>query len=368
MNIVCEKDNLLKGLNTVLRAVPVRTTLEILKCVLLQAEDGELKLTANDTSLGIETKIDADIIEPGTIAIEASLFSSIIRKLPDADVRIVSDSEGKVEILCEKAKFDISGRSASEFIYLPNVEAETEISISQYTMKEMIGQVIFSIADSDMNATMSGVYVEILNNKIRMTTLDGHRISVRVNELKEDYGKVHSIVPGKTLNDLSRIIAGDTDIEMRVSFAKNHIIFEYERTKVVSRVIEGEYFKVDSMLRSESETHLKINKKILLDCLDRSTLLINENDKKPVIMTISDEEMEIKLKSAIGSMNDSLPVVKEGKDIKIAFNPKLLIDAMRVIDDEEIDIYLVKYNYPATIKDDNGSYSYVVLPVNFTED
>ena len=122
------------------------------------------------------------------------------------------------------------------------------------------------------------------------------------------------------------------------------------------------------MLREDHETHLKINKRMLLDCLDRSTLLVNESDKKPVIMTITDEEMNLRLRSAIGEMNESIPIQKDGKDLKIAFNPKLLMDALRVIDDEEVDLYLVKYNYPCTIKDDEGSYSYVVLPVNFTED
>lgn len=368
MKVICSKEDLVKGLNTVSRAVPVRTTLEILKCVLLQAEDGELKLTANDTSLGIETKIDAVIQEPGSAAIDASLFSSIVRKLPDSDIMISCDENDAVYIKCENADFHISGRGADDFIFLPSVDTSASVSLSQFTIKEMISQVIFSIADSDLNAAMSGVYIEIFDNKIRMTTLDGHRISVRVNELKQEYDRVSTIVPGKTLNDLSRIVNGDNEKEMVISFARNHIIFEYDRTKVVSRVIEGEYFKIEAMIREEHETHLVINKKVLLDCLDRSTLLINENDKKPVIMNITDEYINLRLKSAIGSMNEDIAIRKEGKDIKIAFNPKLLMDALRVIDDEEIDVYLVKYNYPCTIKDKEGTYSYVILPVNFTEE
>ena len=368
MKVLCSKENLMRGLNTVSRAVPVRTTLEILKCVLFQAEDDVLKLTANDTSLGIETTVQAVVEEPGTVAIDASLFTSIIRKLPDSDIRIEADENDGIIITCENARFTISGRAADDFIYLPLVSTTESVTLSQFTVREMIGQVIFSIADSDMNAAMSGVYVEIFDNKIRMTTLDGHRISVRVNELKEDYEKVSTIVPGKALSDLSKIIAADNDKEMTISFAKNHIIFEYDTTKVVSRVIEGEYFKIDSMLREEHETKVRINKRELLDCLDRSTLLINESDKKPVIMNITDEEITLRLKSAIGTMNESIPIEKEGKDIKIAFNPKLLLDALRVIDDEEIDIYLVKYNYPCAIRNQEGTYNYVVLPVNFTED
>lgn len=367
MIAVCTKENLIKSLNTVSRAVPVRTTMDILKCVLIQAEDGSLKLTANDTSLGIETVIPAVIEEPGTIAIDASLFTAIVRKLPDADVRIETDANDSVTISCENACFNISGRPADDFIYLPAVQTGCEVKLSQFTLREMIGQVIFSIADSDLNAAMAGVYIEIFDDRIRMTTLDGHRISVRVNQLKDTYEKVSAIVPGKTLSDLSKIIAADNEKETKISFAKNHIIFEYDSTKVVSRVIEGEYFRIESMLRAEYETLVHVNKRVFADCLDRSTLLVNESDKKPVIINVTDEEMTLRLKSAIGTMNEVIPIEKTGKDIKIAFNPKLLLDALRVIDDEEIDIYLVKYNYPCTIRDKENTYSYVVLPVNFTE-
>jgi len=368
MKAVCSKENLLKGLNTVQSAVPVRTTLDILKCILIRAEQEKLTLTANDTTLGIETSVDALVFEDGVIALDAALFSSIIRKLPDSDVTIETGGADEVTISCEESKFSISGRDAESFIDLPNVSASAEVTVSQLTVREMINQVIFSIAESNLNAAMAGVYLEVIDNKIRMTTLDGHRISVRVNELNDTYEKVSSIIPGKTMKDLSKIIAGERDRTMNILFSKNHIIFKYENTTVVSRVIEGEYFKIESMLREEYETHVKINKKKLFESLDRSTLLINESDKKPVIMTIQDEIINLRLKSQLGSMNESIGIEKEGKDLKIAFNPKLLIDALRVIDDEEIDMYMVKYNYPCTIKDSAGSYTYVVLPVNFTEE
>ena len=368
MKVICQKDSLQKAINTVSRAVPVRTTMEILKCILLQAEDQSLKLTANDTALGIETRIDASVAEPGMVAIDAGLFASIIRKLPDSDIVISSDENEAIDITCENASFHLSGRGADDFIYLPTVEAKELVLISQFTLREMIGQVIFSVADSEVNAAMAGVYVEILGGKIRMTTLDGHRISIRMNDLTEVYSPISAIVPAKTLSDLSRILPGESDKMMSIEFAKNHMIFQYDQTRMVSRVIDGEYFKVESMIRDAHETHFRINKKDLLNCLDRSTLLVNESDKKPVVMNITAEEIAIRLKSAIGSMNEVIPIEKDGKDIRIAFNPKLLLDALRVIDDEEIDIYMVKYNYPCIIKDNAGSYIYVVLPVNFIED
>ena len=145
----------------------------------------------------------------------------------------------------------------------------------------------------------------------------------------------------------------------------NHIVFEFDNTVVVSRLIEGEYFKINQMLSSDYETKININKKEFLDCIDRATLLIKEGDKKPIIITIQDGELELKINSVMGSMNENITITKEGKDIMIGFNPKFLIDALRVIDDEEITIYLLNAKAPCFIKNDDESYIYLVLPVNF---
>ena len=151
---------------------------------------------------------------------------------------------------------------------------------------------------------------------------------------------------------------------MNIFFTDNHIVFEFDQTVVVSRLIEGEYFKVDQMLSNDYETKIKINKKELLSCIDRSTLFIKDEDKKPIIINITDGTMELKIRSQIGSMNEEIDIDKEGKDIMIGFNPKFLIDALRVIDDEEISIYLMNAKAPCFIRDDN-SYIYLILPVNF---
>ncbi len=150
-----------------------------------------------------------------------------------------------------------------------------------------------------------------------------------------------------------------------ISYTKNHIVFEFDNTIVVSRLIEGEYFRIDQMLSNDYETKVRINKKELLNCIDRATLLVKEGDKKPIIINISDELMELKIKSQIGSMNEEIMITKEGKDLLIGFNPKFLIDALRVIDDEEVTIYLMNAKAPCFIKDDGESYIYLILPVNF---
>ena len=365
MKLICSKSNLLHGVNIVSKAVPTRTTMAILECILIDASANEIKLTANDMELGIETKIEGEIAERGVIALDAKIFSEIVRKLPDSDVTIETDASFKTTITCEKAKFNIVGKSGDDFSYIPYIERNEPIVMSQFTLKEVIRQTIFSIADNDNNKLMTGELFEIEENDLKVVSLDGHRISIRNIELKNNYSHKKVVVPGKTLQEVSKILPGSAEDEVSIFLTDNHIVFEFENTTVVSRLIEGEYFKIEQMLSSDYETKVKINKRELLDCIDRATLLIKEGDKKPIIMNITDGNMELKINSFIGSMNEDIDIEKEGRDIMIGFNPKFFIDALRVIDEETVSLYMVNPKAPCFIKDDEGKFIYLILPVNF---
>ena len=364
MKIACSKSNLLSAVNTVMKAVSTKTTLPILECILIEVSD-RIKLTATDMELGIETYVDGTILEEGKIALEAKLFYEYIRRLPDSEISIETNEAFQAVIRCEKSKFSISGKSGDDFSYLPYIEKNDAIVISQFTLKEVIRQTIFSIADNDNNKLMTGELFEIYENELKVVSLDGHRISIRNIELKNNYENKKVVVPGKTLNEISKILSGEVEDQVKIFFTDNHIVFEFDDTVVVSRLIEGEYFRIDQMLSSDYETKVKINKREFLDCIDRATLFVKEGDKKPIIITIDDTGMQLNINSQMGSMNEEIDIDKEGKDIMIGFNPKFLIDALKVIDDEEISIYLVNPKAPCFIKNEEESYIYLILPVNF---
>ena len=365
MKLICSKANLVQGVNIVMKAVPSKTTMAILECILIDATTNEIKFTANDMELGIETKIEGDIISKGVVALDAKIFSEIVRKLPDNEVSIETDENYRTTITCEKAVFTIAGKSGEDFSYLPTIEKNKFIYLSQFTLKEVIRQTIFSIADNDTNKIMTGELFEVTGNELKVVSLDGHRISIRKIELKDSFDDISVIVPGKTLNEISKILSGGTEDEVRIFFTSNHIVFEFDKTVVVSRLIEGKYFNINQMLSSDYETKISINKKEFLNCIDRATLLVKEGDKKPIIINITDGDLELKISSVIGSMNENIDIVKDGKDIMIGFNPRFLIDALKVIDDEEINIYLVNPKAPCFIKDAEERYVYLILPVNF---
>ena len=366
MKIICTKSDLVHAVSIVSKAVSNNTTLPILKCILIEASTGNIKLTANDMELGIETTIDGQIHQPGKIAIEAKLFSEIVRKLPDNDITIETDDQYKATITCEKACFQIMGQEGEEFPSLPEIEKNQNITLSQFSLKEVIRQTIFSISDNENTKLMTGELFEVKDDQLSVVSLDGHRISIRHIELKDHYDPFKVVVPGKTLQEIVKIISGEMDENVSIYVTSKHILFEFDQTMVVSRLIEGEYFRIDQMLSSDYETKVRVNKKEFLSCIDRATLLVKEGDKKPIIVNITDNGMELKINSALGSMNEEIDIQKQGKDLMIGFNPKFLIDALRVIDDEEVDLYMVNPKAPCFIKNVEESYIYLILPVNFT--
>lgn len=367
MKLQFQKSALLNGISIVSKAIPAKTTMSILECILIDADADQIKLTGNDMELGIETRVEGAILERGKIALDAKLFYEIIRKLPDgeAPVIITSDNKFNTTIQCESALFNIPGRDGEEFSYLPYIERDQSITLSQFTLKEAIRQTIFSISPNDSNKMMAGELLEVKENILKVVSLDGHRISIRNIALKESYESHKVIVPGKTLSEISKILSGDNEKEVQIFFSKNHILFEFDDTMVVSRLIDGEYFKIDHMLSSDYETRVKVNKREFMDSIDRSMILIRDSDRKPIILNVEDSNVNLKVRSTIGSMNADVSAYKAGKDIMIAFNPKFLLDALRVIDDEEVELYMMNPKSPCFIKDEEGTYIYLILPVNF---
>ena len=365
MKIRCNKSSLANGISIVSKAVPVHTTMPILECVLIDASAAGISLIANDMELGIQTGVEGEILEKGIIAVDAGIFSGIVRKLPEEEVEIETNIE-EITIRCGKAKFSILGKEGRDFAYLPDIEKNEGIFLSQFTLREMITRTIFSISDNESNRMMTGELLEVKNGVLTFVTLDGHRISIRRSELSGEPKDRRVVIPGKTLSEVSKILGGDTEKQCGIYFTDRHVLFEFDSTVVVSRLIDGEYFRIEQMLSGDYETRMTVNRKVLVDCLDRATLLVKEGDKKPIILTIGDDNMALKIHSAIGSMDESVEVDKTGRDLVIGFNPRFLLDALRAISDEQVDIYFVNPKAPCFIRDTAETYNYVVLPVNFT--
>ena len=323
MKLIFKQENLLAAINTVAKAVPVRTTMSILQCILIDASGSDIHLTGNNTDLGIETVADGEIVEHGRICLEAKLFSEIIRKLSGGEDIVITSDEKLVTVT------------------------------------------IFALSPNDSNPLMTGEYLTVHENQLMLCALDGHRIALRKVALRDSYKDISAILPGKSLQEISRILGDDAESEVLIFFDENHAMFEFNRTVVVTRLIDGEYFNVAQMLPHDYQTRVKVNRQMFLNEIDKATILIHESDKKPVVFKISDGEMQIRLNSTYGQMNTEIGIEKNGDDLTIGFNPTFFIDALRNIDDEEVTIYLLNSKSPCFLRDDADSYIYLILPVNF---
>lgn len=364
MKLSFDKSELLKSLNIAMKAVSSNTTMPLLKCILIDASANEIRMISNDTELAIETIAQGTILERGIVALEAKIFFEIIRKLPADIVDIEVNDRYIATITCGKSVFQIPGQAADEFPYPPVIETDHSVSISQFTFKEMIRKTIFSLNLAENNKLMTGELFEIRNNILRIISLDGHRIAVRRLQLGKNYEYTKVVVPGKSLNEVCKILSDNLEDPVTISFSENHIFFTINDTVVSSRLIEGDYFHVDNMLSSDHQTKVTVNKKEFYNSLERASLLIKESENKPIVFNITDGHMDLDARSAMGSMNESVEIQKEGEDIRIGFNPRFLMDALRVIDDEEITIYLTNRRAPGFIRDEEESYIYLILPVN----
>ena len=367
MKIVCSQAELLKSITTASRAIPTRTTLDILECLLIDAHADTISITGNDLVLCIVTKTPGDIIQEGSICVNSKIFTDIIRKLPEGDICIESDESQNVRIEGDKAKFNIAGRETREYPSAPEVIEENGFEISNFDLKEIIRKTIFSVTDNDANRLMSGEHFEIEGNTLTVTALDGHRIAVVNYTLDSDYGTFDAVVIGKTLNEIAKIYAAekeDSSEKTRVSLSDKQIKFVNSQTTIISRTVEGKYYNVKQMMSGDFDTILKINKKDFLDSIERASLLIRETDRRPVVIGIGEESIELKITTTLGSMNEIVPVEMEGNEFLIGFNPKFIIEALRVIDDEMIEVKLVSSKAPMKIEASDGSYLYLILPVN----
>lgn len=367
MKLVFEKNNLVKAVDIVQKAVTVRTTMNILECILIDAESNCIKLTGNDLDLGIETTLEGEIIEKGSVAIDAKIIFDLVKKLPDMPITIEADDKNIVTVTCEKKNYRLNGLPAEEFSYLTEVEKNVSITVSQLELKDIIKQTKFSLSPNDNNPIMTGELFEVKNNNLKVVALDSHRIAIR--NLNVDYdGNIYVIIPGKSLTEIERILEADNDKKVTIYFSDNHAMFEFNSTRVVSRLIQGDYFNINKMISNDYETKLEVNRKDLIDAIDTEMIFIKESDKRPVILNITDNNILLSVKSTLGEGKEEVEVEKEGKDIKIGFNPKFLLDALKVIDDETVTLTFVNAMSPCFIRDGEGSYIYLILPVNFVED
>lgn len=364
MKLSCHKDVLLSGVNTVLKAVSTRTTMPILQCILLKATSQEFKLISNDLELGIESQIEATIVESGSIAIDAKIFSEIVKKLPDNLVEIMVDEMNMMTIVCEKSVFNIPGQAADEFVQLPQIVKSTFISLPQPVLKDMIQQTIFSIAVKEIKPILTGELFEIKGNQLNLVSVDGYRVSIRKFYFEDDNEPMAVVIPGKTLNEIAKILSTDEAEMVSIYFSEKHVLFEFDTSFVVSRLLEGDFPKYDQIFSADYDSLVTVDKKQLQLSIERAALIARESKKNPIKFEITQNLLTITSNTELGNVHEEISIESEGQPLEIAFNPRYLIEALRVIDDEKISLQFTNAINPCIIRQIEGdAYKYLILPI-----
>ena len=374
MKIICEKDKLLKCLNSVVRGVPTRTTMPILEGIFIQTNKNKVKMTTYDLELGIEYITDCIVEEEGNTVVNAIMFSEIIRKLPDTDITISLNEKNLLIIECEGSLYKLSTMNPEEYPELPKIDIEHSVKIEQRTLKDMIRKTIFAVSVEENRPIFTGCLFEINNNKLNVVAIDGSRMGWISTNLPEKTNSFKVVIPGKTLNEVNKILTDSFDI-IKIGIAKNQAVFEMENCKIVTRLLEGEFLNYENVIPDSYDTKIKLNKNLLQNCLERVSLIsssyIEKEKKYPVKIKIEVGKVVLSCTNQTGDAKEELFVETEGKPLEIGVNPKYFLDALKTIDDEEIIIEFGSNISPCIIKpieETSQNYIYMILPIRIKED
>ncbi len=371
MKIICYKDKILKAINSVVKAVASKTTMPILEGILIQTNDNEIKLTTYDLEIGIEYVMDCEVKEQGSTVVNAIMFSEIIRKLPDSEIYLTLNEKNLLEIECEGSLYKLATMNPEEFPELPKIEVENSIEIEQNTLKNMIRKTIFAVSTEDNRPIFTGCLFEIENNKLTLVAVDGFRLALRNIYLNKETNNFSAVIPGKTLNEVNKILLDSFDI-IKIGVSKNQALFEMDNCKIVTRILEGEFLNYKSVIPSNWETRIKVNKNNLQDCFERISLIssssVEKEKKYPVKVSVEIGKVTISCTNQTGDAKEEIYVSTEGKNIEAGFNPKYFLDSLKAIDEEEVYVELGTNISPCLIKPvDNNNYTYMILPIRLKD-
>ena len=371
MKIICDKDKILKAINSVTKAVASKTTMPILEGILIQTNDNEVKLTTYDLEIGIEYIIEAQIEEQGATVVNATMFSEIIRKLPDTEIKIYINDNNLLVIECEGSLYKLATMNPNEFPELPQINVENSIELEQNALKEMIRKTIFAVSTEENRPIFTGCLFEVVDNKLNLVAVDGFRLAWKSKYLQTKVNNFSAVIPGRTLNEINKIILDSFDT-IQIGIAKNQALFEMENCKIVTRLLDGEFLNYSNVIPSMWDTRIRVNKGNMQNCFERVSLIssssIEKEKKYPVKVSIDIGKVIISCTNQTGDAKEEMYVSTEGKNLEAGFNPKYFLDAFRAIDDEEVFIDFGTSISPCIIRPvDNGDYIYMILPIRMKD-
>jgi len=366
MKFTCSQQSLSKALNTVSKAVTTRTTIPILKGILLKtSSDGTLTLSASDLDLSIEKKIDVNVEEEGSVVVLSKLFSDIIRKLPNEQILIEEKENNTIMIKTNSSEFTIVGLPADEFPNINEIENRSDmLSFDKEIFKDMVKKTSFAASIDEAKGIIVGVLMEIEPDVVNMVALDGFRMAVAREQMKSAESK-KIIISAKIINEVNKIVSEtEPEGDINIMLSEKKAIILVDNTKVIIRLMEGDFINYKAIIPTVNKTKVEIGRSILLESIERASLLAKEGKNNLIKLTIKNNLMTITSKSEEGNVKEEIIMEKEGDDLEIGFNSKYVIDVLKAVDDEQVVMEFNTSTTPCLVKPMTGnSFEYLILPV-----
>jgi len=370
MHISCERNTLGAALGLVQRAIATKSPLPTLKGVLLETGENGLILSATDLEFGIKCYIENRIIEHGSIVLPAKLLTEFVRKLPDGLVEIKTDTSNplKVKISCDNIIFELAGFSAEEFPHLPGVKEDvSKMTVSEGLLKEMFSQTEIAVARDETRPILTGLLLETDSGKMKLVATDGHRLAFRQAPTDEN-NIFKAVIPGKAVAEMIKILTDDMEKSVSIFIDKSDIVFDMDGIVLSSRLVEGKYPPYQQIIPSDFKTSLIFETRKLHAALERAEIIAREGGNNLVKLEITDKGIKILVVNQdIGSFEDYVDASVEGESLEIRFNVRLLLDCLRNIKDQQVNMDLTGPFSPCLIRPiQDHNYLHLVLPVRIS--
>jgi DNA polymerase-3 subunit beta len=364
MKLSVSKEKLLQGLQTVQNVVSTRTTLPILSNVLLEAEDGQLRLTTTDLDVGMRGGIEAAIEKPGAATLPARRLFTIVRELPSAEILLEIDSKSVASIRCGPSFFKILGLPQEEFPPLPKFDGAKTFTLRQKDLKDGLRKTAYAISTDETRYVLNGILFSFKDNKLTLVATDGRRLALVDIELEFPRShEVDIILPTKAVTELARLVSEEGDVKMSVS--ENQVAFEVDGTLLVSKLIEGNYPNYRQVIPPEAKERITLERESFLNTVHRVSLLSSEKSNS-VKLVFSKNNIDIIANTPeVGEARESLPVAYKGREFSVAFNPEFLMAPLRNLPNDEVFLDLIDEMSPGVIKV-QSPFLYVLMPMRIS--
>jgi DNA polymerase-3 subunit beta len=366
MKFTCTQTALNKAVNTVSKAVSSRTTIPILRGILMKVENGKLIMTCSNLDMSVESSIDVQGAEDGSLVVPARMFGEIVRRLPNAMITVSTDDRQNLSINCLGSVFSLVVMPAEDYPSVGNIVPLKEADVSRDYFNELIRKTGFAASIDEKKGILTGCLVKFMDEKIEMVALDGFRMAIANCPYDKDM-RAEVVIPARILSDVSKILTESEDDILTIGLDDKKAAFTCGETKLIARLLEGEYIQYESILPKEYKTKVTISRDELSSSIERASLFSKEGKNNLIRIDVSDGSFDISSRSEEGNVNEHIMAEVEGDPLTIGFNSKYVVDALKAANDEEVVFEMTSAVTSCLIKPVEGSsYTFLVLPVRMT--